>query len=87
MAAIVNPIPCTGIPRLMAIALSGVVWVQIAVAKDRHRTLCRLCAEKLHDTPMAKKCWQKIDDVMHEAIDDHLARMHRLRPRRGEAPG
>lgn len=59
---------------------------KLAIAKDRHRTLCRLCAEELRDTPLARDCCQEIDDVMHEVIDDHLALMRRLRARRTRHP-
>lgn len=59
---------------------------KLAVAKDHHRKLCRLCAEELHDTVMARECCQTIDDVMHEVIEDHLALMRRLRGRRPGPP-
>lgn len=59
---------------------------KLAVAQEHHRELCRLCEEQLRDTALAKDCCQKIDDVMHEVIDDHLALMRRLRARRGGPP-
>lgn len=55
---------------------------KLALAKDHHRELCRLCEERLHDTPDAIACCQKIDDVMYEVIEDHLALMRRLNPHR-----
>lgn len=59
---------------------------KLVIAKDHHRALCRLCAEELRDTPMARACCQKIDDLMHEVIDDHLALMRRLRARHTSPP-
>lgn len=59
---------------------------KLAVAKDHHRKLCRLCAEELHDTVMARECCQAVDDVLHEVIDEHLALMRRLRARRTGPP-
>lgn len=55
---------------------------KLTVAKDRHRKLCQLCAEELHDTVMERECCQVIDEMMHEVIDEHLALMRRLRARR-----
>lgn len=55
---------------------------KLALAKDNHRELCRLCEQRLHDTPSAIACCQKIDDVMYEVIEDHLALMQRLHPHR-----
>lgn len=52
---------------------------KLAVATDNHRELCRLCEQRLHDTPTAIACCQRIEDVMHEVIEDHLALMQRLR--------
>lgn len=59
---------------------------KLAVAMQNHRDLCRLCEERLHDTPDALVCCQKIDDLMHEVIEDHLALMHKLRARRLRRP-
>ena len=55
---------------------------KLVLAKDNHRELCRLCEKRLHDTPSAIACCQKIDDVMYEVIEDHLALMRRLHPHR-----
>lgn len=64
------------------VAAVEAIQKKLAVAKDHHRTLCRLCAEQLHDTVLARECCQMIDDVMHEVIEEHLALMRRLRGRR-----
>lgn len=60
---------------------------KLNIAKDNHRELCRPCDERLHDTPDAIACCQKIDDVMYEVIEEHVALMQRLnahRKRRGK---
>lgn len=59
-----------------------VIRKKLAVAKEHHRKLCRLCAKELHDTQIARECCQVIDEIMHEVIGDHLALMRRLRVRR-----
>lgn len=51
---------------------------KLAIAKDTHRELCRLCEQRLQDTPTAIACCQKVEDVMYEVIEDHLALMRRL---------
>lgn len=70
--------------RKDADTLTAVEAIQkkLAVAKEQHRKLCRLCAKELHDTQLARECCQAIDEIMHEVIDDHLALMRRLRGRR-----
>lgn len=55
---------------------------KLSVAKEKHRELCRLCAEQLQDTPSAIACCQKIDDIMHEVIEDHVTLMRQLHARR-----
>lgn len=64
------------------VAAVEAIQKKLAVAKDHHRKLCRLCADELHDTVLARECCQTVDDVMHEVIEDHLALMRRLRGRR-----
>lgn len=64
------------------VAAVEAIQKKLALAKENHRELCRLCEERLHDTPSAITCCQKIDDVMYEVIEDHVALMQRLRPHR-----
>lgn len=51
---------------------------KLAVAKDNHRELCRLCEDRLHGTPEAIACCQKVDDILYEVIEDHVTLMQRL---------
>lgn len=64
------------------VAAVEAIQKKLILAKENHRELCRLCEERLHDTPSAIACCQKIDDVMYEVIEDHLALMRRLHPPR-----
>lgn len=60
------------------VAAVEAIQKKLAVAKDTHRDLCRLCEQRLHDTPAAIACCQQVEDVMYEVIEDHLALMRRL---------
>lgn len=64
------------------VAAVEAIQKKLALAEENHRELCRLCEERLHDTPSAVACCQKIDDVMYEVIEDHLDLMRRLHPHR-----
>lgn len=63
------------------VAAVEAIQKKLEVAKEHHRTLCRICDKELQDTRMARECCQVVDDTMHEVIADHLALMRRLRTR------